>query len=689
VGRDLYRAPALADAARVIQTAGSNCPFSLLVPSPSPTRILIAATSPLACNFYDGILGSLSRGGFELTLLSAPGRGLVEVSRRAGVASIAVPMEREIAPLQDIVSFCRLYRTIRRLRPTIVDASTPKAGLLAGVAAWLAGVPCRVYTLRGLRLETTTGGKRALLWVAEWISCRCAHRVICVSPSLGALAIRLRLVTPDRAIVLDRGNGGVDLERFSPAGRHLEATARLRQTLGIPANAPVIGFAGRFVKDKGIRELIAAFRWLRGKHPGLRLLLVGDFERGDPVEAETRRLIESSATIIRPGFVADAAPYYRLMDVLALPTYREGFPAVPLEAQASGVPVVTTNATGAVDSVLDGETGFLVPVGDAFALAKALGRLLDDAELRERMGQAARLRMERDFSRLSIEREQVWIYRRLLKQNADANTPVQSQPPAPGPAETGRATQRAFDLAGAAAAMAVLGLPMLFLAALVKIFLGSPILFCQSRPGWHGRLFTCLKFRTMTNAQDGEGRLLPDAERRTRFGNFLRRCSLDELPQLINVLRGEMSLVGPRPLLRTYLDRYSPRQMRRHDVRPGITGWAQVNGRNSVDWERRFAHDLWYVEHRSLGLDLRILAKTLAQIFRRDHLTKSGHAPMPEFRGRMLRTITVQDAGSQDIGIHDISAQNFRVQNQGGIAPCSVHGLRSSEQADLRAKSPG
>ncbi|MGB8979611.1 MAG: glycosyltransferase family 4 protein, partial [Terriglobales bacterium] len=391
------------------------------MPPPSPTRILIAATSPLACNFYDGILASLIRGGFEPTLLSAPGPALVEVSRRAGVASIAVPMEREIAPLQDLVSLCRLYRTIRRLRPMIVDASTPKAGLLAGVAAWLARVPCRIYTLRGLRLETTTGAKRALLWAAEWISCRCAHRVVCVSPSLGALAISLRLVARDRAIVLDRGNGGVDLERFSPAGRDLEATASLRQTLGIPPNAPVIGFVGRFVKDKGIRELIAAFRWLRGKYPSLRLLLVGDFEPGDPVEAETRQLIESSAAIIRTGFVADAAPYYHLMDVLALPTYREGFPAVPLEAQASGVPVVTTTATGAVDSILDEETGFLVPAGDAMALAGALGELLEDAELRARMGQAARLRMERDFSRVSIERAQVRIYRRLLQENADAN----------------------------------------------------------------------------------------------------------------------------------------------------------------------------------------------------------------------------------------------------------------------------
>jgi len=238
----------------------------------------------------------------------------------------------------------------------IVDASTPKAGLLSGVAAWLARVPCRVYTLRGLRLETATGLKRALLWVTEWISCKCAHRVVCVSPSLRARAIGLKLVGDSKAIVLGEGSGGVDIRRFSPAGRESAETQSLREKLGIAANALVIGFVGRLVRDKGIRELIEAFQGLNRKQPGLQLLLVGDFEQGDPVEPEIRRFIESSPAMIRPGFVSDTAPYYGLMDVLALPTYREGFPGVPLEAQASGVPVVTTTATGAVDSVVDGET---------------------------------------------------------------------------------------------------------------------------------------------------------------------------------------------------------------------------------------------------------------------------------------------------------------------------------------------
>ena len=178
----------------------------------------------------------------------------------------------------------------------------------------------------------------------------------------------------------------------------------------------MLGYVGRLVKDKGIRELVEAFGKLRGTYPDLRLLLVGDFEQGDPVEPEVRRCIESETAIIRPGFVSDTAPYYPLMDVLALPTYREGLPGVPLEAQASGVPVVTTTATGAVDSIIDGVTGLHVPVGNTNALTDAVGKLLADPALRERMGKAGRERMERDFRPEVIWDALIHLYRELMEE---------------------------------------------------------------------------------------------------------------------------------------------------------------------------------------------------------------------------------------------------------------------------------
>lgn len=585
-------------------------------------QILIAVTSPLACNFYKGVLGHLRRAGFETTLLSSPGDKLVEISAAAGSPNIAVPMERDIAPLRDLVSCVRLYRTIRRVRPAIVDASTPKAGLLTSVAAWLARVPYRVYTLRGLRLETTTGAKRGLLWVSEWIACKCAHRVVCVGPSLLARAVELGVVSGDKAVVLENGSGGVDVRRFSVAGRASAEARELRQRLGIAADAPVVGFVGRFVRDKGIRQLVEAFEQLHRERPALRMLLVGDFEEGDPIEPEVRRVIEASGVIVRTGFVADTAPYYALMDVLALPTYREGFPGVPLEAQASGVPVVTTTATGAMDSVADGETGFLVPPRDSGALAGAIARLLDDPQLCWRMGRAGRERMERDFRPELIWDAQVRMYRELM----ESKMSKQYSP-------AGSWTKRTFDFLVAGIGSLVI-LPILVLAAIiVRVFLGSPVFFRQERPGLNGALFTLLKFRTLTDARDGDGNLLPDAERMTSLGRFLRSSSLDELPELINVICGEMSLVGPRPLLAKYLDRYSAEQMRRHEVKPGITGWAQIHGRNALSWEQRFELDLWYVQHRTFWLDLSILAKTLGQVIRRDGIARPGHATMPEYLG--------------------------------------------------------
>jgi lipopolysaccharide/colanic/teichoic acid biosynthesis glycosyltransferase/glycosyltransferase involved in cell wall biosynthesis len=594
-------------------------------PSAGGPRILVAATSALACGFYKGVLRHLRGQGFDPVLLSSPGANLTDVSAMEGVASVAVPIERQIAPLRDLVSFWRLYRAVRRVRPTIVDASTPKAGLLTGVAAWLARVPARVYTLRGLRLETASGLKRGSLWVAEWVACACAHRVVCVSPSLRARAINLKLVSPEKAAVLAKGSGGVDLTRFSPANRDSAETARLRTRLGIPADAPVLGFVGRFVKDKGIRQLVESFQRLRVAYPSLRLLLVGDFEQGDPVEPEVRRYIESEGAIVRPGFVSDTAPYYGLIDVLALPTFREGFPGVPLEAQASGVPVVTTTATGAVDSIVDGVTGFLVPVGAVEALTNALGKLLADPTLRERMGKAGRAHMERDFRPEILWDAVVHLYRDLIEEQSGSAT-MTSTLKSPR-------SKRLFDFVLGGVALLLLSPLLAAIAMLIRLRLGSPVLFRQERAGRFGVRFECLKFRTMTDARDADGQLLPDSDRLTQFGRYLRSTSLDELPELINVIRGEMSLVGPRPLLAKYLGRYSDEQMRRHDVRPGITGWAQINGRNAVNWEQRFELDLWYVDNWTFWLDLSILAKTVRQVARREGVAKPGHATMPEFQG--------------------------------------------------------
>jgi sugar transferase EpsL len=197
----------------------------------------------------------------------------------------------------------------------------------------------------------------------------------------------------------------------------------------------------------------------------------------------------------------------------------------------------------------------------------------------------------------------------------------------------GDRAKRAFDVVAAAAALLAASPVLAATAAVVRVRLGKPVLFRHVRPGRDGLPFTMLKFRTMSDARDATGALLPDADRLTPLGRFLRASSIDELPELVNVLRGEMSIVGPRPLLTEYLDRYTPEQMRRHDVRPGVTGLVQVSGRNALSWDDKFALDVWYVDHRTFLLDLRIIARTVAVVLRPQGVSRPGHATMPNFQG--------------------------------------------------------
>jgi sugar transferase EpsL len=197
--------------------------------------------------------------------------------------------------------------------------------------------------------------------------------------------------------------------------------------------------------------------------------------------------------------------------------------------------------------------------------------------------------------------------------------------------------KRAFDIAGSLCLLACATPLLLLTAAAIRLRIGAPVLWCQQRPGLGGRPFTLIKFRTMTGERNAAGQLLPDAERMTLLGSLLRRSSIDELPELLNVLKGEMSLVGPRPLLMQYLDRYTPTEARRHEALPGITGLAQVSGRNALTWEQKFALDVWYVDNRSFALDLRILAQTMWRVLTRRDISQPGHVTAQEFMGSAAR----------------------------------------------------
>lgn len=383
-----------------------------------PPRIACLATDPITARFLmAGQLGFLRQSGFDVTLIAGPGEDLEVTAKRENVQVVSVPMSREITPLQDWRSLLQLTDVLQELKPDLVNAGTPKAGLLGMLAATRARVPVRIYTLRGLRMETATGLKRLILTTTERIAARCAHKVICVSPSLRQAFIDFRLGAANQTVVLGGGSSnGVDTTRFASTPERQAEGLTLRRSLGIPDAAQVIGFVGRLTRDKGVAELVAAYAALLHEFEDLHLLLVGGFEEGDPLSLEMRDAIWTHPNIHITGFVNNTAPYYSAIDLLVFPSHREGLPNVPLEAAAAGRPTVGFAATGTVDAVQNGVTGILVPVGDIEGLTEAVRRYLQDAELLSQHGLNARQRVETQFRREVIWQQLAELYNNELRQ---------------------------------------------------------------------------------------------------------------------------------------------------------------------------------------------------------------------------------------------------------------------------------
>jgi glycosyltransferase involved in cell wall biosynthesis len=376
--------------------------------------MVVGVTHPQTCLVLTGRLRRLREAGFRVILVSSPGDLLYDTATSEGVEAVVLPMRREIAFWTDLISLIRLYRLLRRVKPDIVEFSTPKAGLLGSVAAALCGVPRRVYMLRGLKLETAVGFKRRVLWAAERVTARCAHLVLCNSQSLRSKAISLGLAPGRKLHLLGAGSSnGVDVERFSPG------PSTMRPGLGLTPDDLVIGFVGRLTRDKGLPELVEAFEIIESIEPRARLLLVGWFDVAeDSLGPDLRDRIRRHPRIRLTGFVNDTADFYRAMDLMVLPTWREGFPNSVLEAAATGIPVITTHSTGSRDSVVPEVTGLLLPPGHPEAIVEAALKLLKHTERRRRMGQAARAWVLENYGSERVLAQTVDFYKSLLNRAA-------------------------------------------------------------------------------------------------------------------------------------------------------------------------------------------------------------------------------------------------------------------------------
>ena len=365
-------------------------------------RILLGVTADVSLSLMRGFPEYLRDKGWEVHIVSTPGPMLTSLAGVSGLYTHSLPMERQPSPVKDLFALVAWIRLLRTVRPDIISVGTPKAGLLGGLASLLVRVPERIYLLRGLRLETARGFQRWALEGLERLSLAMATQILSVSPSLRQRVISLRLVAPAKVRVLGHGSSnGVDLTAFEHAHISDEQVANLAKQLGILRDVPVVGFVGRLTLDKGLADLANAREILAQRNIDHQILLVGEIDEGQSQDILVR-LHASGRPVIATGYVIDPKPYYRLMDLLCLPTLREGFPNVVLEAGASALPTVTTNATGAVDSVIEGETGLIAVAGDPRSLAVKLEDLLLDQDLRSAMGTAAKVHVTTHFDRTLV-----------------------------------------------------------------------------------------------------------------------------------------------------------------------------------------------------------------------------------------------------------------------------------------------
>ncbi|WP_415425152.1 glycosyltransferase family 4 protein [Staphylococcus borealis] len=370
-------------------------------------KIFHLVTVAKSINLMKGQIEYLRDKGLDVHVVSSEGP---EQNTYSSDITHVINMEREISLKNDLKSLINMIKLFKKEKPYIVNSGTPKAGLIGTLAAFITRRPVRIYTVRGLRLETVSGPKYKILYAMEKLAMYCSTDIIAVSESLKSKIVELNLANKSKIKVLGYGSSnGVNLEKFDKKFNAIPN--ELQEQL---SGYFVIGFVGRIVKDKGIKEVVEMFKMLQAKNLKVKLLLLGNPEKDDSISASDYQYLVDNNDVILAGHVSQPANYFNHMDVLVSPTYREGFANVSLEAQAVEVPVITTRATGAIDTIEDNETGFLVDVGESKGLAEKVEYLINHPDLKKEMGKKGRLRVEEQFTNEVVWKHLETIYKQNL-----------------------------------------------------------------------------------------------------------------------------------------------------------------------------------------------------------------------------------------------------------------------------------
>lgn len=367
----------------------------------SGSRVLFGVSDVLSANsFLKEFLVDTAARGAEVRWFAG---GTMPPAPMLAPTFVHIPaLKRTIALRHDLAALRQILTLMRAEKPSVVHLSTPKAALLGMIAAWICRVPTRIYLVRGLRLETAKGPSRLLLWCLEWLTSFLSTDIVCVSKSIATVYEAHHLAPQRKLAVFGEGSScGVITARFIPTPERRAAGLSLRHELGIDDDRVVVGYVGRINTSKGVEDLLMAFADVRQTHK-VALVVLGDLDPGEPLSTDAVSVLNGAEHVYWLPFAPDPAPIYHAFDIFVLATYREGFPNVVLEAGSAGLPVITTDATGAVDSVIPNVTGLRVPTGNVAALASAMARLADDPKMRQRLGTEAQKRCIEDFERDTV-----------------------------------------------------------------------------------------------------------------------------------------------------------------------------------------------------------------------------------------------------------------------------------------------